>query len=152
MPDEQLHLDLGPDFVGHQVEPEPTDAELVEHLRGELVQARGERDEARLAYEQLAMFAGDDVRRVVGALGLGEHARPYSPHMTIEREVLPAIALLRGTQRLVDAAQLEVEDRVKRAGLSGIPELDLGNGEKAQLVGRRLPEAEARALGIRRGA
>lgn len=33
----------------------------------------------------------DDVRAILAALHLGDHARPYSPHAVIHREILPAI-------------------------------------------------------------
>lgn len=36
----------------------------------------------------------DDVRALLIALGLGAHARPYSAHAVIHRDVLPAIAML----------------------------------------------------------
>lgn len=37
----------------------------------------------------------DDVRALLVALGLGTHARPYSAHAVIHREVLPALRALR---------------------------------------------------------
>jgi hypothetical protein len=37
----------------------------------------------------------EDVRAMVKALGLGEHARPYSAHAVVHREVLPALERLR---------------------------------------------------------
>ena len=39
--------------------------------------------------------AADDVRALLDALGLGTHARPYSAHAVIHRDVLPALAGLR---------------------------------------------------------
>lgn len=36
----------------------------------------------------------DDVRGLLDALGLGTHARPYSAHAVIHRDVLPAIYAL----------------------------------------------------------
>jgi hypothetical protein len=37
----------------------------------------------------------DDVRALLVALGIGTHARPYSAHAVVHREILPAIATLR---------------------------------------------------------
>jgi hypothetical protein len=33
----------------------------------------------------------EDVRAIAVALGLGDHARPYSAHEVVRREILPAI-------------------------------------------------------------
>jgi hypothetical protein len=38
----------------------------------------------------------DDLVRILEALDLGTHGRPYSSHSVVHREVLPAIAKLRG--------------------------------------------------------
>lgn len=37
----------------------------------------------------------DDLRAILEALGLGTHARPYSPHEVVHRDILPAIQRLR---------------------------------------------------------
>lgn len=42
-----------------------------------------------------ADVAYDDLTLILVALGLGTHARPYSWHAVVHREVLPAIAKLR---------------------------------------------------------
>ena len=34
----------------------------------------------------------EDVRAIAEALGLGSHARPYSAHAVVHREILPALA------------------------------------------------------------
>jgi hypothetical protein len=36
----------------------------------------------------------DDLAAILRALGVGDHARPYSPHEVVHRDVLPAIELL----------------------------------------------------------
>jgi ABC-type antimicrobial peptide transport system ATPase subunit len=41
----------------------------------------------------------DDLAAVLRALGLGDHARPVSPHEVMRREVLPAIERLQLTCR-----------------------------------------------------
>jgi hypothetical protein len=33
----------------------------------------------------------EDVRQILVALGLGDHARPYSAHEVVQREILPRI-------------------------------------------------------------
>jgi len=38
--------------------------------------------------------AVEDVRAIAVALGLGGHARPYSAHQVVQREILPALAPL----------------------------------------------------------
>lgn len=40
--------------------------------------------------------ATEDVRAIVVALGLGGHARPYSAHDVVRREILPEVAALIG--------------------------------------------------------
>ena len=40
----------------------------------------------------------DDVRAIAVALGLGGHARPYSAHAVVHREILPAIRNLMADQ------------------------------------------------------
>lgn len=37
----------------------------------------------------------DDVREMLLALGLGDHARPYSAHLVVRNEILPEIKRLR---------------------------------------------------------
>ncbi len=49
---------------------------------------------ARLAHAESVLQ--DDVRALLLALGLSDHARPVSPHRVIVDEVLPAIRALRG--------------------------------------------------------
>ena len=36
----------------------------------------------------------DDIACVLRALGLGDHARPYSPHLVFQDEIMPAVKLL----------------------------------------------------------
>jgi hypothetical protein len=38
----------------------------------------------------------NDIRALLDALGLPDHARPYSLHSVIHRDILPAIQLLGG--------------------------------------------------------
>jgi hypothetical protein len=38
----------------------------------------------------------EDLRQILLVLGLGDHARPCSPHEVVQREVLPAIRRLMG--------------------------------------------------------
>jgi len=38
--------------------------------------------------------AHDDLREIMAALGIPDHARPYSAHEVVQREVLPAIRAL----------------------------------------------------------
>lgn len=45
-----------------------------------------------------------DLREIMDALGLSTHARPYSPHEVVQREVLPAIKTLRDLVRRQAAA------------------------------------------------
>jgi hypothetical protein len=131
MDGEQLPLDGMPEPEPR--EPEPTDSEQLELVNVAYLGLK--RD-----YEMLTQVAGEDIREIVLALGLGDHPRDYSPHDVVHQEVLPAIAALRA----------KAASATKPAGLSGIPELDLGNGQTAQLVGRKLPPDVARSLGIRK--
>lgn len=39
-------------------------------------------------------IAVGDVRLILAALGLGTHARPYSAHAVVHREILPALRAL----------------------------------------------------------
>lgn len=36
-----------------------------------------------------------DMVKIMAALGISDHARPYSPHEVVQREILPAIRALR---------------------------------------------------------
>ena len=36
----------------------------------------------------------EDIREILVVLGLGDHARPYSCHEVVQREILPAIRSL----------------------------------------------------------
>ena len=81
--------------------------------------------------------AGDDVRQIVTALGLGDHARDISPHDVVQLEVLPAILKLVSTQALVDSS---VKDLEARAKLLGNKTLKMPDGTEAVLVGRKLPK------------
>lgn len=47
--------------------------------------------------------AVEDVRQILAALGLGTHARSYSAHEVVQREVLPALLALRATVERVEA-------------------------------------------------
>jgi hypothetical protein len=38
----------------------------------------------------------DDIRAIMLALDISDHARPYSTHAVVHREILPAIRRLRG--------------------------------------------------------
>lgn len=54
----------------------------------------------------------DDLAELLRALGLSDHARPYSPHEVMQREVLPAVqslkSLLKGT---VEAHKMTARER-----------------------------------------
>lgn len=39
-----------------------------------------------------------DLLEIMAALGIGDHARPYSAHEVVHREIIPAIQRLRDTQ------------------------------------------------------
>lgn len=44
----------------------------------------------------------DDLDEILRALGLGDHARTYSPHEVVQREILPAIRELCSDQKAED--------------------------------------------------
>lgn len=54
-------------------------------------------DPGRLGSEERATMQ-DDIGAILEALGLGDHARTYSPHEVVQREILPAIRELTGDQ------------------------------------------------------
>lgn len=41
-----------------------------------------------------AQVAQDDLRQIMRELGISTHARPYSPHEVVQREVLPRLKWL----------------------------------------------------------
>lgn len=55
-------------------------------------------------YEQQLDAVHNDLVSVLAALGIGDHARPYSSHEVVVREVLPAI------ERLLAASSLRGDD------------------------------------------
>jgi len=66
----------------------------------------------RLRAEQDAVHA--DLIAVLAALGIGAHARPYSGHEVVQREVLPAIRRLTET-RLCDCPPTPATDGLREA-------------------------------------
>lgn len=93
-----LHaLDCGcADYTGYDDEDESyrssADVAAVVARRFADAQVAAEREERRREREVVL----DDLRRILEALGLGDHARPYSANQVVQREVLPAIYKLRG--------------------------------------------------------
>ena len=62
-----------------------------------------------------------DVRAILRALDLGEHARPYSAHAVIHREVLPAISALRAYEQAAAHTSCATQDLNPPAPYSPAP-------------------------------
>lgn len=94
----------------------------------------------------------EDVRDMLAALGISDHARPYSPHEVVRREILPAIERLRAgcaewkaqvqhLEAVVErsahyaAVGREVQKRVNRGEVEG---------SYLDLRGVKIPRTEAR--------
>ena len=61
----------------------------------------------------------DDLRAILDALGISTHARPYSPHEVVQREVLPAITALRAKVARVVALREDVRAEQNRCCIYG---------------------------------
>lgn len=70
-------------------------------LSGPLADVLAERDRLRADLDA----ATEDVRSVAVALGLGGHARPYSAHEVVRREVLPALAQAKRDRAVVQRVE-----------------------------------------------
>ena len=92
-------------------EPDPLD-----YIYADAVLAAGWRPPTpatdRLRAEQDAVHA--DLIAILTALGIGAHARPYSGHEVVQREVLPAIRRLTET-RLCDCPPTPATDGLREA-------------------------------------
>lgn len=94
----------------------------LEAAQAETERYRAERDDARAEafIERQAVHA--DLVAILAALGIGDHARPYSSHEVVQREVLPAIrAALAENERLRELLTGRADIAVIRAALDGEP-------------------------------
>lgn len=65
----------------------------------------------------------EDLRLILVALGLGDHARTYSPHEVVHREILPAIGALLPRSRSACCELPLVDGRCPNAGSEYTPPL-----------------------------
>jgi hypothetical protein len=109
----------------HSFPPEGTAASF-RSAPGLAIPDRGQRDAA----DEIQLMV-EDVRALLVALDLGDHARPASPHEVVWVEVLPAIARLR--KQLAEAWP-------ERARLAGTVRLIReGARQRIEVDGRRFP-------------
>lgn len=88
--------------------------------------------------------AKEDLKEILAALQITVDT-PATGHQIVVDVILPRVRQLVATHGLVVEAEQQLRDR---ASLLAVPEIDLGDGRKAQLAGRRIPEEHLRAVGL----
>lgn len=99
---------------------------------------RALQEHAQMLEESLrdAKIDQDEMISILGLQPLGQ----VTPH-EVNLMIMEVLKRLMGTERLVKEAENELRERVA-SGL--VPTMDLGNGQKAVQVGRRLPPGTIR--------